>query len=50
MGQPVEVIAFVYHGKDGPQDGRFMAARFVVAWDTPAAEIDALAAAVGDLD
>jgi len=25
-------------------------ARFVVAWDTPAAEIDALAAAVGDLD
>ena len=31
VGQPVEVIAFVYHGKDGPQDGRFMAARFVVA-------------------
>lgn len=30
VGQPVEVIGFVYHGKDDPAD-RFSVARFVVA-------------------
>ena len=31
IGQPVDIIAFVYHPRGGPAADRFMAARFVVA-------------------
>jgi uncharacterized repeat protein (TIGR03943 family) len=31
IGSPVDIIAFVYHGREEPQQGMFLAARFVVA-------------------